>query len=145
MLARCTREQKLRRTREAGQTSREGGSSLLEGGGCLRHLLREGHLLDQLNATELQDVVRYLCCVEKRGKGDALSSHGKSKKTLKARIAEVKTIWTKYFQLAPVAEEEEGGEEEVEVEESDEEVEIEVMSQRRKSRRLSSISDGENE
>ena len=89
--------------------------------------------------------MRFLCCVEKRGKGDTLSSHGKNKNTLKARIAEVKPVWTKYFELAPVAEEEEDGEEEDEVEESDEEAEVEVMPQRRKSRRLSSINEDENE
>ena len=72
-------------------------------------------------------------------------NHGRSKTKLKARISEVKPVWTKYFQLAPVAEEEEDGEEKDEVEESDEETEVEVMPQQRKSRRLSSISEGENE
>ena len=54
-------------------------------------------------------------------------------------------LWTKYFELAPVAKEEEDGEEEDEVEESDEEAEVEVMPQRRQSRRLSSINEDENE
>ena len=105
----------------------------------------KGHLLDQLNVPELQNIVRFLCCVEKRGKGDTFSSHGKNKNTLKARICKVEPVWTKYFELAPVAEEEEDGEEENEVEESDEEAELEVMPRQRKSRRLSSISEGENE
>ena len=105
----------------------------------------KGHLLSKLNATELQDIVRYLCCVEKKGKGDTYSNHNKGKKKLTVRIAEVEPVWTKYFQLAPVAEEEEDGEDEDEEEESDEEVMIKVMPQRRKSRRLSSISEDENE
>ena len=49
------------------------------------------------------------------------------------------------FELAPIAEEEEDGEEKNKVEESDEEAEVEVMPQQRKSRWLSSISEGENE
>ena len=36
-------------------------------------------------------------------------SHGKNKNTLKARICKVEPVWTKYFELAPVAEEEEDG------------------------------------
>ena len=69
-----------------------------------------GHLLDQLNTTELQDIVRYLCCVEKRGKGDIFLNNSGSKTKLKAIISEVKPVWTKSFQLAPVAEEKEDGE-----------------------------------
>ena len=64
---------------------------------------------------------------------------------MKARIRKVEPVWTKYFELAPIAEEEEDGEEENEVEESDEKAEVEVMPQQRKSRRMSSISEGENE
>ena len=90
-------------------------------------------------------IVRFLCCVEKRGKGDTFSSHGKNKNTLKARICKDEPVWTKYFELAPIAEEEEDEEEENKVEESDEEAEVEVMPQQRKSRRLSSITEGENE
>ena len=41
----------------------------------------KGHLLDQLIATKLQNIVRFLCCVEKTGKEDTYSSHVK-KKTL---------------------------------------------------------------
>ena len=70
-------------------------------------------------------------------------SHSKSKKNLNARIAEVEPVWTKYSQLTPVGKEEEDEEEEDEVEESDEEAEVEFMPQRPKSRRLSSISEGE--
>ena len=90
-------------------------------------------------------IVRFLCCVEKRGKGDTFSSHGKNKNTLKARFFKVEPVCTKYFELAPIAKEEEDGEEENEVQESDEEADVEVMPQQRKSRRLSSISEGENE
>ena len=50
---------------------------------------------------------------------------------MKVRIAVVESAWTKYFELAPVAEEEED-------EEGDEEAEAEVIRQRRRSRRLSS-------
>ena len=64
---------------------------------------------------------------------------------MKARIRKVEPVWTKYFELAPIAEEEKDGEEENKVGESDEEVEVEVMPQQRKSRRLRSISEGENE
>ena len=58
-----------------------------------------------------------LLSVEKRGNGNTLSSHSKNKKTLKAGIIEVKSVWTKSFQLASAAEEEEHGEEEDDVEE----------------------------
>ena len=64
---------------------------------------------------------------------------------MKARILEVKPVWIKYFQLVPVAGEERDGEEKTEVEESNKEAEVEVMPQQRKSRRLSSVSEGENE
>ena len=90
-------------------------------------------------------IVRFLCCIEKRGKGGTFSSYDKNKNTLKARVCKVNPVWTKYFELAPTAEEEEDGEEENEVEESDEEAEVDVMPQQRKSRWLSSISEGENE
>ena len=89
--------------------------------------------------------MRFRCCVEKRGKGDTFSSHGKNKNTLTARICKVEPVWTKYFELAPVAEEEEDGEEENEVKESDDEAEAEVMPQQQQPRRLSSISEDENE
>ena len=72
-------------------------------------------------------------------------SHGKNKNTLKTRSCKVEPVWTKYFELTLAAEEEEDGEEGNEVKESDEEAEFEVMPQQRKSRRLSSISEGENE
>ena len=53
-------------------------------------------------------------------------------------------IRTKYFGLAPVAKEEEDEENEDKDRESDEEAEVEVMPQRRQSRWLSLISEGEN-
>ena len=90
-------------------------------------------------------IVHFLYCVEKRGKEDTFSSHGKNKNTLKVRICKVEPVWTKYFGLAPIAKEEEDGEEENEVKESDEEAEAEVMPQQQKFRHLSSISEGENE
>ena len=40
---------------------------------------KKDHLLDQLNATEMQDIVQFLCCVEKKGTGDTFSNHSKSK------------------------------------------------------------------
>ena len=58
----------------------------------------QGHLLDKLSSTELQHIVRFLCCVEKKGKGDTYSSHSGSKKKLKERMAEVQPVWTKYFE-----------------------------------------------
>ena len=58
---------------------------------------KKGHLLDPLNATKVQDSVRCFCCVEKRGKGDTFSRRSKSKKNLKARMTEVKPVWTEYF------------------------------------------------
>ena len=60
----------------------------------------KGHLLDRLTNHELQDIVRFLCCVEKKGKGDSYSSHAGSKKKLKERMAEVQPVWTKYFEMA---------------------------------------------
>ena len=48
---------------------------------------------------------------------------------MKVRIAAVESAWTKYFELAPIDEEDE---------EADEEAEAEVIRQRRRSRRLSS-------
>ena len=63
---------------------------------------------------------------------------------MKARIIEAKSVWTRSFQLASVAKEEEEREEEDEAEESDEEAVVEVMLQRWKSRRLSCTSEDEN-
>ena len=74
----------------------------------------KGHLLDKLNISELQDIVRFLCCVESKGKGDTYSSHSVNKKKLKERIAAVQPVWTKYFDVVAAAEEDEaeaGGEE----------------------------------
>ena len=73
-----------------------------------------GHLLAKLNLSELQDIVRYLCCVESKGKGNTYSKHSGSKKKLKERITAVQPVWTKYFDLAPAAEEEEAEDEEAE-------------------------------
>ena len=64
---------------------------------------------------------------------------------MKAGICKIEPVWTKYFELAHVAEEAKDGEEENEVGESDEEAELEVMPRQQKSRWLSSISEGENE
>lgn len=67
---------------------------------------KKGHLLDKLNMSELQDIVRFLCYVEKKGKGDTYPSHNGSKRELKERIAEVKPLWAKYLELPLVAKEE---------------------------------------
>lgn len=63
----------------------------------------KSHLLDRLTNPELQDSVRFLCCAEKKGKGDSYSSHSRSKKKLKERMAEVQLVWTKYFEMSLVA------------------------------------------
>ena len=58
-----------------------------------------GHLLDKLSSTELQNIVRYICCVEKKETGDSYSKHSVSKNKLKERMAEVQPVWTQYFEL----------------------------------------------
>ena len=66
---------------------------------------RQGHLLNKLNLEELKDIVRYICCAEKK-KGDTFSSHSSGKEKLKLRMAQVQPVWTKYFEFPPAAEEE---------------------------------------
>ena len=39
----------------------------------------KGHLLDQLNVPELQNIVGFLCCVEKRGKGTHFRAMARTK------------------------------------------------------------------
>jgi len=69
--------------------------------------MEKSSLLDGLQTSDLQDIVRYLCCVESKGKGDTYSSHSVSKRKMKERMAEVQWMWTKYFNLPPIKEEEE--------------------------------------
>ena len=73
---------------------------------------------------ELKDIVRFLCCVENKGKGDSFSKHSGSRKKLKERIAEVEPLWTKYFELEAEPENEDGGRLEPIVENDDENIEI---------------------
>ena len=69
----------------------------------------KGHLLDRLTNHELQDIARFICCVEKKGKGDSYFSHAGNKKKLKERMAEVQPVWTKYFELAEGEDDASGG------------------------------------
>ena len=63
-----------------------------------------GMLLIKLNKTELQDIVRFLCSVEKT-KGDTYLKHSGGTKNMRERIAMVQPVWTTYF--APLTKEEE--------------------------------------
>ena len=63
-----------------------------------------GSLLSKLDKTELQDIVRFFCSLEKT-KGGAYSKHSVSMKKMRERIAMVHPVWTKY--VAPPVEEEE--------------------------------------
>ena len=64
---------------------------------------------------DLQDIVRFLCSVEKKGAEDTFTRNNKGKKKLKERIAAVEPgVWTKYFDQTLAdgeeeAESEEGG------------------------------------
>ena len=95
---------------------------------------------------------RHNCPCQRPGEKEGKEGEGEErpqKRTRHAaqqhRRAAVEPVWTKYFQLAHVAKEEEDWEEEDEVKESDKEAVVEVMPQRGKSSRPSSISEGENE
>ena len=60
--------------------------------------------LSKLDKTKLQDIMLFLCCVEKI-KGDTYSKHSWSNMKIREHIAKVQPVWTKYF--VPLAEEEE--------------------------------------
>ena len=78
------------------------------------YLIQGGRsLLSKLDKTELQDIVRFLCCVEKKV-GDTYTKHSGSNNKTRQRISKVSPVWTKYF--APPEEEEEEDEEEEEEE-----------------------------
>lgn len=47
----------------------------------------KGHLLDRLNVSEVQDISRFLCCIESEGNGESYSKRIRSKKKLKKMIA----------------------------------------------------------
>ena len=49
------------------------------------------YLLGKLISSELQDIVRYLCCAEKQGtgEGDTHSNHNQNKTKLKVSISTV--------------------------------------------------------
>ena len=62
-------------------------------------------ILSRLDKTELQDIVCFLCSVEKT-KGDPYFKQSVSMTKMRERIAKVQPVWTKCF--TPPAEEEEG-------------------------------------
>ena len=77
-----------------------------------RKFKEKGSLLDRLTVPDLQDIVRFLCSVEKKGAEDTFTRNNKGKKKLKERIAAVEPgVWTKYFEA--------DGEEEAESEEGE--------------------------
>ena len=80
-----------------------------------RKFKEKGSLLDRLTVPDLQDIVRFLCSVEKKGAEDTFTRNNKGKKKLKEHIAAVEPgVWTKYFDQTLAdgeeeAESEEGG------------------------------------
>ena len=62
----------------------------------------------------------------KKKKGDSYSKHSGSKEKLKLRMAQVKPVWTKYFELELAAEEEDSasGEDTAQLDDMDENNEI---------------------
>ena len=82
-----------------------------------RKFKEKGSLLDRLTVPDLQDIVRFLCSVEKKGAEDTFTRNNKGKKKLKERIAAVEPgLWTKYFDQTPADGEEEAESEEGELE-----------------------------
>ena len=94
------RRNKEREEREKADKAKEKEMDLRDKAQACIVFRERGHLLDKSSSTELQHIVRFLCCVEKKGKGDSYSSHAGSKKKLKERMAEVQPVWTKYFEMA---------------------------------------------
>ena len=91
-----------------------------------RKFKEKGSLLDRLTVPDLQDIVRFLCSVEKKGAEDTFTRNNKGKKKLKERIAAVGPgVWTKYFDQTLADGEEEAESEEGELDNED----LEPMSE----------------
>ena len=100
------RENKRREEQERDDREEEKEMALFEKTDQAYLIFKEGGLLlSKLDKTELQDIVRFLCSVEKT-KEDTYSKHSGSMKKMKERITMVQPVWTKYF-APPVEEEEE--------------------------------------
>ena len=85
-----------------------------------RKFKEKGSLLDRLTVPDLQDIVRFLCSVEKKGAEDTFTRNNKGKKKLKERIAAVEPgLWTKYFDQTLADGEEEAESEEGELDNED--------------------------
>ena len=114
LLARSiARENKHKEVQEREDREEEKEMALFEKADQAYLVFKEGgSLLCALRKPELQDIVRFLCCVEKKV-GDTYTKHSGSNNKMRQRIAKVSPVWTKYF--APPEEEEEEEEEELTV------------------------------
>ena len=110
-----------RKEKEDAQEERD--VALLDKAEQAYHKFNEkGSLLDRLTVPDLQDIVRFLCSVEKKGAEDTYTRNNKGKEKLKQRIAAVEPgIWTKYFDQTPADGEEEAESEEGELDDEDSE------------------------
>ena len=108
------REIAANKRKEREDTQEERDMALLDKAEQAYRKFKEmGSLLDRLTVPDLQDIVRFLCSVEKKGAEDTFTRNNKGKKNLKERIAAVEPgLWTKYFDQTLADEEEEAESEE---------------------------------
>ena len=81
------REMAASKRKEKADAQEERDVALLDKAEQAYHKFKEkGSLLDRLTVPDLQDIVRFLCSVKKKGAEDTFTRNNKGKKKLKERI-----------------------------------------------------------
>ena len=102
LACKIVRENNRREEQERDEREEEKEMALFKKANQAYLIFKEGGLLlSKLDKTKLQDIVRFLCSVEKTN-GGTYSKHSGSMKKMSERIAMVQPVWTEYF--APPAE-----------------------------------------